>query len=323
LQSVLQQQAHLLQSVRQEQAHVAAEQASTLGQSALYVALDSEATIFVEAQVLQQQAHLLQSVRQEQAHVAAEQASTLGQTVFYVALDSEATIFAGAHDAASNKSDAAFKKQLDEVIALLQVTDDKLQVALDNFERSEVRCSSLQGDLAQAKQELDSFQRAADAAQREAQTNIDSMQSTVALHRFCQDKFAGVQAELAAALQDAAANRAAFLASERSASASVSGAQERIMQEWAQRVAELEQVTSSPIADVIIHIEETDVFAAHGRCYCYGACGRFRENCSRGRFRGSARKNQNVGNDHFSQGRPVASNSSFGAANGGHTEILA
>ena len=32
LQSVLQQQAHLLQSVRQEQAHVAAEQASTLGQ---------------------------------------------------------------------------------------------------------------------------------------------------------------------------------------------------------------------------------------------------------------------------------------------------
>ena len=33
LQSVLQQQAHLLQSVRQEQAHVAAEQASTLGQT--------------------------------------------------------------------------------------------------------------------------------------------------------------------------------------------------------------------------------------------------------------------------------------------------
>jgi hypothetical protein len=32
LQSVLQQQAHLLQSVRREQAHVAAEQASTLGQ---------------------------------------------------------------------------------------------------------------------------------------------------------------------------------------------------------------------------------------------------------------------------------------------------
>ena len=51
MQSVLQQQAHLLQSVRQEQAHVAAEQASTLGQTALYVALDSEATIFTEAQV--------------------------------------------------------------------------------------------------------------------------------------------------------------------------------------------------------------------------------------------------------------------------------
>ena len=190
----------------------------------------------------------------------------------------------------------------EEVIALLQATDDKLQVALDNFERSEARCSSLQGDLAQAKQELDSVQRAANAAHRELQANIDSMQSTVALHQFCQDKFAGVQAELAAALHDAAANRAAFLASERSASASVSGAQDRIMQEWAQRVADLEQVTSSPIVDVIILMKATDDFAAHGRCYCYGACGRFRENCSRGRFRGSARQNQNVGNVHFSQG---------------------
>ena len=133
------------------------------------------------------------------------------------------------------KSVTAHEHRLNEVISLLQLTDDKLQLALENCERSEARCLSLEDDLAQSKQELCSVQHTADATHLDAQAKIEAMQSMIS-------QLLGVKAELDFALNDLAASRAAFSTLRESASSSVADAQQRIMQEWSQRVAELEEV---------------------------------------------------------------------------------
>lgn len=144
------------------------------------------------------------------------------------------------------------KKQLDALIPLLHLTDQKLQIALEKAELAEIRCSMLNEELLQTKQALDSFRLAA------ASVGTNPVHTHVGQRGHCNAnvqtdltfetlnsvdrKMDEMQVQLIAALQDSAASRAAFLGLQNTSSESFRNEKERSRQEWSQTIAELNQV---------------------------------------------------------------------------------
>jgi hypothetical protein len=154
---------------------------------------------------------------------------------------------------------ATLKKQIEELIALLQLTDQKLQVALDCSNLAEIRCTLLDRELSVVREELDATRRATihDGTNLLAQPvlsqtahqicSVAEVQTdvTVACLDIDNRRMAEMQAQLSGALQNSAASHAAFLALERSSSSSSLNLSTKVKEEWALRVDELEQVTPS------------------------------------------------------------------------------
>lgn len=159
----------------------------------------------------------------------------------------------------SDKEKNEANKKLNEAVALLSITDGKLQRALEIAELEQTRCALLEEDLAHAKQELDTMRQvSADCCHERSSAQIQT-DLTVAFIDADHLKLSQLQIDLANALQDSAASRAAFLALSRSSSASVLDANHKLKEEWAHRMEILEQVTLLPDSELTI----LNIFTAH------------------------------------------------------------
>jgi hypothetical protein len=146
----------------------------------------------------------------------------------------------------TDKENSDILKRLNELVALLSITDSKLQQALASADAAHTRCALLDEELSHAKQELDAKRHVTDVSSYDRNSTAVQTDLTVAFLDADYRKTVQIQSELADALQEAAASRAAFSALTRSSSVSALDANDKMKQEWTQRIEELRQVTLFP-----------------------------------------------------------------------------
>ncbi len=159
-------------------------------------------------------------------------------------LDTASCLAEQVRKADKEKSDVV--KKLNELVALLSITDSKLQQALASADAAHIRCALLDEELSHATQELEARRQVTAVSSHDRNSADVQTDLTVAFLDADYRKTVQIQNELADALQEAAASRAAFSALTRSSSVSVLDANDKMKQEWAQWIEELRQVTLFP-----------------------------------------------------------------------------